>query len=84
MYVQEYLVKLLNGDEIIISEPYELEGEKSLLGWFERAKPDDLCSSETFLADVYFPKRSILSITATQVKKVDASMAKEFERIGKL
>ena len=31
---------------------------------------------------MYFPKRSILSITATQVKKVDASMAKEFERIG--
>ena len=69
MYEQEYLVKLINGDEVIITEPYEISGEKSLLGWFERAKPDDLCCSETFITDVYFPKRSIVSITATQVRK---------------
>ena len=81
MYVQEYLVKLINGDEIIITEPYELSGEKSLLGWFERAKPDDLCSSETLLAEVYFPKRSIVSITATQVRKADVNMTKEYERL---
>lgn len=83
MYVQEYIVKLLNGDEITINEPYELSGDKSLLGWFVKAKPDDLCSSETFLSTAYFPKRSILSITATQVKRVDDSFAKDFERIGK-
>lgn len=70
-YVQEYIIILQNGKEVRSYEDYDLPAEKGLLGWFKKAKPDDIIAvGDPFHTD-YIPKRSILYIATGEVSKAE-------------
>ena len=70
-YVQEYIICLLDGTQIRVYEDYNLPMEKGLLGWFKKAKPEEIIEVETLVHSDYIPKRSILYIATGEVSKAE-------------
>lgn len=68
-YYQEYEVKLINGDVYVVSEPYDLKGDNTLLSFFAKAPENKVFELDNMLTVVYFRKKHIVSITATRVRK---------------
>ena len=68
MKIQEYYVHLVNGDHIHIGEDYYLPREKSVVGKFMTAKPDDtLIIGDEIMGFFYVPKCNILFIASGDV-----------------
>lgn len=71
MYVQEYLIHMNNGDTIVSTEPYEMDGEKALISMYENAKPEDmLCIGNSMTSYHYFRAKDIAYISTNGVKKI--------------
>ena len=74
MVVQEYVLHLANGDNIVASEPYELEGPKTILNRFiaSRTKPDMMIHIWDLLAgSAYIPWSSVVYIHTGDVVETD-------------
>ena len=42
MILQDYLIHMVNGDVIPVSEPYDLNGARTLIARYGKAKPDTM------------------------------------------
>ena len=81
MFYQFYNIHLLNGDVLRTAEDYDLPASKGLIGTFERMKETDcLTVNDILLGSSYIPKRSILYITARDVKEVPHYGSKNKQR----
>ena len=69
-FFQKYNIHLINGDVIPYMEDYELEGEGTIIHWFEHAKDNDICTiRDIILGSAYIPKKSIAYIATAGVHK---------------
>lgn len=72
MFVQDFLIYLIDGTMIPASEPMDLEGPDSFLDRFANAEPDELFSiGDSISGYVVFPARSIVYIRTGDVREVD-------------
>ena len=69
VYVQEYIIFLLDSTQVVAYEDYDLPIEKGIAGWFEKAKPEDVILVESLANANYIPKRSILHIATGEVSR---------------
>lgn len=74
MIVQEYVLHLANGDTIVASEPYELEGPKTILSRFvaSRTRPNMWISIKDMICGTaYIPWSSVVYIHTGRVVEAD-------------
>ncbi len=68
MRIQEYFIHLVNGDHIRIGEEYDISQEKSIVGRFMNANPEDtLVIGDEIMGFFYVPKCNILFIASGDV-----------------
>ena len=71
MIIQEYIISLCNGEKVIASEPYDLEGPKTVLNRFQKALPATMFSvGDALNGFCYFKAKDIVSIRTGDVKEV--------------
>lgn len=69
-YYQIYHIHLLNGEVIEASEAYDLPVEKGLVGKFQKTDDNTIFEiGDAISGFAYIPKRSILFITAGDVRE---------------
>lgn len=72
MAYQIYNIRLCNGEVIRILEDYDLPTEEGLIGEFEKAPDNKLMVFGDMAGEIhYVPKKSIVSISTSDVKVVD-------------
>ncbi len=72
MILQDYLIHMVNGDVIPVSEPYDLDGTRTLISRYGRAKPDTMfCTGDQITGFAYFPARSIAYISTGDIREVE-------------
>lgn len=73
VYMQEYEVALINGEKFRLLEPYYSEpDEETIIDWFANASLNSVrcIDNQGIGADIFFQKRSVVRISATQVIKM--------------
>ena len=72
MILQDYLIHMVNGDVIPVSEPYDLNGARTLIARYGKAKPDTMfCTGDRITGFAYFPARSIAYISTGDIREVE-------------
>ena len=75
MYVQEYLIHIVNGDVIPVTEACNREEGETLLERFEKAKPYTLfCAGDAISGYAVVPARSIAYITVGDLRESDGTV----------
>ena len=70
MCYQMYLLHLLNGSVIEVSEDYDLPMEKGLIGRYRNAEPNEILEfGDPIVGFAYVPKSSIVYISTGDVKE---------------
>lgn len=70
MCYQMYLLHLLDGSVIEVSEDYDLPTEKGLIGKFQTAEPNEILEfGDPIAGFAYVPKSSIVYISTGDVKE---------------
>ena len=70
MCYQMYVLHLLDGSVIEVSEDYDLPTEKGLLGRYQAAAPDDILEfGDPVNGFAYVPKSSIVYISTGDVRE---------------
>jgi len=70
MCYQMYLLHLLNGSVIEVSEDYDLPMEKGLIGRYKSAEPNEILEfGDPIVGFAYVPKSSIVYISTGDVKE---------------
>ena len=85
MIVQEYVLHLINGDCIIASEPYELEGPKTILSRFvaSRTNPNMMIHINDLIAgSAYIPWSSVAYIHTGNVVETDSMTDMAWKLLG--
>lgn len=70
MCYQMYLLHLLDGSVIEVSEDYDLPMEKGLIGRYKSAEPNEILElGDPIVGFAYVPKSSIVYISTGDVKE---------------
>ena len=78
MIIQEYIISLSNGEKVIASEPFDLEGPKTVLNRFQKATPASMFSvGDAMNGFCYFKAKDIVSIRTGDVKEVNDRVWKQ-------
>ena len=75
MIVQEYIIRLTNGDTITAIEPFDMKGPMTLITQYRNANPDKFfCVGNSIEGFHYFQAKDIVQIYTGEVKEANFSV----------